>query len=61
MEKSIEVYGYHGTSQAQAASILTNGFQASDNDYDWLGTGVYFFQDAPIRCPPNSIGSDRLL
>jgi hypothetical protein len=21
----------------------------SDNDYDWLGTGTYFFQDAPIR------------
>ncbi|MBW4620578.1 MAG: hypothetical protein KME17_14640 [Cyanosarcina radialis HA8281-LM2] len=49
MKKSIEVYGYHGTSQAQAASILKNGFQSSDNDYDWLGTGVYFFQDAPIR------------
>jgi hypothetical protein len=49
MKKSIEVYGDRGTSQAQAASILTNGFQSSDNDYDWLGTGVYFFQDAPLR------------
>jgi hypothetical protein len=49
MKKSIEVYGDRGTSQAQAASILRNGFQASDNDYDWLGTGVYFFQDAPLR------------
>ena len=46
---NIEVYGYHGTSQTKAASILENGFLASDNDYDWLGTGIFFFQDAPIR------------
>jgi hypothetical protein len=49
MNDSIEIYGYHGTSQTKAASILTNGFRASDNDYDWLGTGIYFFQDAPLR------------
>jgi hypothetical protein len=49
MNDRIEVYGYHGTSQAKAASILTHGFLASDNDYDWLGTGIYFFQDAPMR------------
>jgi hypothetical protein len=30
-------------------NILENGFRASDNDYDWLGTGIYFFQDAPLR------------
>jgi hypothetical protein len=30
-------------------SIIKDGFRASDNDYDWLGTGVYFFQDAPTR------------
>jgi hypothetical protein len=29
----IEVYGYHGTSQDRATSILQNGFLASDNDY----------------------------
>lgn len=49
MIDSIQIYGYHGTSQMKAASILTNGFRASDNDYDWLGTGIYFFQDAPLR------------
>ncbi len=49
MNSSIEVYAYHGTSQTKAASILQNGFLASDNDYDWLGTGIYFFQDAPMR------------
>jgi hypothetical protein len=49
MNDRIEVYGYHGTSQTKATSILKNGFLASDNDYDWLGTGIYFFQDAPMR------------
>jgi hypothetical protein len=49
MNDRIEVYGYHGTSQTKAASIIKNGFLASDNDYDWLGTGIYFFQDAPMR------------
>jgi hypothetical protein len=49
MGNSLIVYGYHGTSQAKAANILKNGFLASDNDYDWLGTGIYFFQDAPLR------------
>jgi hypothetical protein len=49
MTDLLEIYGYHGTSQTQALSILENGFRASDNDYDWLGTGIYFFQDAPTR------------
>jgi len=43
------VYGYHGTSLDGANSILMSGFEMSRNDYDWLGTGVYFFQDAPQR------------
>jgi hypothetical protein len=49
MQEPLEVYGYHGTSQTKALSILDRGFRASDNDYDWLGTGIYFFQDAPLR------------
>jgi hypothetical protein len=47
--KPIEILGYHGTSKERATAILTEGFRASDNDYDWLGTGIYFFQDAPLR------------
>ncbi len=43
------VTGFHGTSAAAASEILKEGFFVSHNDYDWLGTGVYFFQDAPIR------------
>lgn len=49
MNDPIEIYGYHGTSRTKAMSIENNGFVASDNDYDWLGTGIYFFQDAPMR------------
>jgi len=43
------VVGYHGTSGAAAARILESGFTVSRNEWDWLGDGVYFFQDAPIR------------
>ena len=35
----------HGTSATHAAVILRDGFLPSDNDYDCLGTGVYFFED----------------
>lgn len=41
--------GYHGTSDAAARRILSSGFEVSRNDYDWLGDGAYFFQDAPVR------------
>jgi hypothetical protein len=43
------VYGYHGTSHLAAASILQSGFLSSHNAYDWLGDGIYFWQDAPQR------------
>ena len=41
--------GYHGTSKDAALTILAEGFKVSANDYDWLGDGVYFFQDARLR------------
>lgn len=41
--------GYHGTSVHAALRILATGFESSRNDYDWLGDGAYFFQDAPHR------------
>ena len=43
------VSGYHGTSSEAADMILREGFRISQNPYDWLGDGVYFFQDAPHR------------
>jgi hypothetical protein len=41
--------GYHGTSKEAARRILSSGFEISRNEYDWLGDGAYFFQDAPLR------------
>ena len=29
--------------------IGREGFRLSQNDYDWLGDGVYFFQDGSLR------------
>ena len=45
----VEVYDYHGTSMDTAIEIIESGFKPSNNDYDWLGREVYFWQDAPIR------------
>jgi len=44
---SSEVVAYHGTSAVSAERILTDGFVASINRYDWLGDGTYFFQEVP--------------
>jgi hypothetical protein len=41
--------GFHGTSAEAARRILSTGFEISRNEYDWLGDGAYFFQDAPAR------------
>ena len=43
--------GYHGTSNIGARTMCYGKphFQFSTNTYDWLGSGVYFFQDAPHR------------
>ncbi len=49
MKDLFYVLGYHGTSEEAAKRILSEGFRISRNEYDWLGDGVYFFQDAPYR------------
>ena len=42
--------GYHGTTLSAARAILSKGaFRPSEGDYHWLGPGVYFWQDAPLR------------
>jgi hypothetical protein len=41
--------GHHGTSRQVAGTVLSKGFRASQNPHDWLGDGVYFWQDAPLR------------
>lgn len=43
------IIGYHGTKLSIARDIVTRRkpFQASHNDDDWLGHGVYFWEYAP--------------
>lgn len=48
------VLGYHGCDADFAESILLGKVQiqdwkTSENDYDWLGHGVYFWEHAPER------------
>lgn len=45
----ITVIGYHGTSLEAAERILQEGFQPSVKSWEWLGHGIYFWQDAPYR------------
>jgi hypothetical protein len=45
VQSALTIRGYHGTSATRAAVILRDGFLPSDNDYDCLGHGVYFFED----------------
>ncbi|QWA10814.1 hypothetical protein GTU79_27220 [Sodalis ligni] len=41
------VYGFHGMDKAAAMSILNyqDNFRHSNNIYDWLGDGVYFWEN----------------
>ncbi|MFV8295989.1 hypothetical protein ACNQP7_04600 [Mycolicibacterium fortuitum] len=38
------VFGYHGTSDIYAMSILQYGFRLSDQPWDWLGHASYFWE-----------------
>lgn len=42
--------GYHGCDQRVAESLLSGEpFRESQNDYDWLGPGTYFWEANPLR------------
>jgi hypothetical protein len=44
------VLGYHGCSKDTAEALLAGeAFKPSDNSYDWLGPGIYFWQSNPER------------
>ncbi len=49
MWSTTTVEGFHGTTLAAAQSIERDGFKLSEKRWDWLGDGVYFFQDGPYR------------
>jgi hypothetical protein len=43
------IIGYHGTRESTAREIvqLERPFKRSENDDDWLGNGIYFWEYAP--------------
>ena len=44
------VLGYHGCDQTTGESLLAGSlFKPSENDYDWLGSGIYFWEANPLR------------
>jgi hypothetical protein len=44
------ILGYHGCSADTAEQLLSAiPFEPSENDYDWLGPGIYFWQENPMR------------
>lgn len=44
------VFGYHGCDKSVADRVLGGGdFRASENNYDWLGRGIYFWEHGPER------------
>jgi len=44
------VLGYHGCTRGVANKLLgRDKFRPSQNDYDWLGHGIYFWEANPLR------------
>jgi len=45
------VFGFHGCDRSVAEKVLAGEAELcpSDNGYDWLGTGIYFWGSAPER------------
>lgn len=44
------VLAYHGCERRVGMSLLRGrSFKPSDNDYDWLGPGAYFWENNPLR------------
>ena len=50
MEHKRIVLGYHGCDRALAERLVAGDpFVPSRNRYDWLGSGIYFWEYGPIR------------
>ena len=45
------IFGFHGCDRRLADSVLAgkSRLTASSNAYDWLGTGIYFWEHGPTR------------
>lgn len=51
MRSSALVLGYHGCDREVGEAIITGNAHLlpSENDYDWLGSGIYFWENNPKR------------
>lgn len=45
------IVGFHGCTQSTADDLISgkSKFKPSANDYDWLGSGMYFWENNPER------------
>lgn len=44
------ILGYHGCDRRVGERLLAGkAFKPSNNDYDWLGPGIYFWEANPVR------------
>ena len=45
------IIGYHGCDARVADQVIRTGgiLQPSENEYDWLGSGIYFWEFGPER------------
>ena len=45
------ILGFHGCDASVARGVIGTGnhLKASRNEYDWLGSGVYFWENSPRR------------
>jgi hypothetical protein len=57
------VLGYRGCDWDTGERLLLNElFQPSENTYDWLGSGIYFWEANPDRAPEWATDrADRIL
>lgn len=46
MQYRTELLAYHGTYRSNVFGIMTNGFRKSSTNGEWLGEGVYFFDES---------------
>jgi len=55
------VYGFHGIDKSSAYKILTqeDNFHHSNNKYDWLGNGVYFWENNLERAKQYAIQDSK--
>jgi hypothetical protein len=44
------ILGYHGCDRRVGERLLAGtAFKPSNNDYDWIGPGIYFWEANPLR------------